>query len=108
MRWLFGLLVIASCVPTSFTYTPATNRGEVAKPENCVVEVVTTPPAKDFEEVGQLDFYNGTEPKTVDDFKSSVAKQVCQVGGDVVIAIANDKGQYTRGTVVRYTKRTDR
>jgi len=108
MRWLPGLLLFVGCVPTSFTYTPATQRGEVARPENCAFEVATTPPAKDSEEVGQLDFYNGTEPKTVDDCKTAVAKQVCQVGGDVVIAIANDKGQYTKGTVVRYTHRTDR
>jgi len=102
MRWML-LLLIAGCTPTTYAYTPSTARGPASKPDNCVVEVVTSPPSADFEEVGTLDFYNGEEPKTVDAFKGAIAKQVCQVGGDAVIAVANDKGQYTKGTVIRYT-----
>jgi hypothetical protein len=63
---------------------------------------VTSPPEKAYEEVGTLTFYNGTEPTTVDGFKTVVAKQVCQVGGDAVIATPNDKGQLTKGTIVHY------
>ncbi len=102
MRWLLVLALIG-CTPTSYAYTPSTSRGPAAKPDNCVVEFLTSQPTNDYEEVGTLDFYNGTEPKSVDDFKKAVAKQVCQVGGDAVIAIANDKGQYTKGTVIHYT-----
>lgn len=102
MRWL-PLLLLAGCTPTSYTYTPSTSRGEIARPDNCVVEIVSAAPQQDFEEVGTLDFYNGDEPKNADAFKKAIAKQVCQVGGDAVIAVANEKGQYMKGTVIRYT-----
>jgi len=91
-------------VPTSYTYSPSFSRGPAPKPEGCPVEVVTSPPEKRYEEVGTLDFYNGTEPVTVEAFKKVVAKQVCEVGGDAVIAIANAKGQLTKGTVIRYER----
>jgi hypothetical protein len=102
MHRLLAVVLVSSCVPTSYTYTPSFPRGPGPKPAGCVVDVVTSPPEKRFEEVGTLDFYNGTEPVTVEDFKKLVVKQVCEVGGDAVIAIANAKRQFTKGTVVRY------
>ena len=97
---IFGLL--AGCVPTEFVFSP-TQKYVTPKPETCKVEVVTSPPSRDYQEVGTLEFYNGTEPKTLADFKDAVTKQVCGVGGDVVVAAADDKGQYTKGTVLAYT-----
>lgn len=104
MLRVLGFVLLAGCVPTSFTYSPSFARGPAAKPEGCPFEVVTSAPPQDFQEVGTLDFYNGDEPTSVDGFKKAVAKQVCQVGGDAVIAIANPKGQYTKGTVVHYNR----
>jgi len=102
MRWLLAVIIASGCVPTSFTYSPSFAKGPTPKPANCAFDVVTSPPTQAYEEVGILSFYNGTEPVTVDEFKKIVAKQVCDVGGDAVIAIANTKGQLTKGTIIHY------
>lgn len=99
---LLVLLGIAGCTPTEFVFSPSV-KGVIAKPAHCHVDVMTSPPSRDFQEVGTLEFYNGTEPKTLDAFEKAVAKQVCDVGGDAVIAVADDKGQYTKGTVIAYS-----
>jgi hypothetical protein len=102
MSRLLALVLLAGCAPTTFAFSPTIN-GVRSKPDNCPVEVITSPPSRDFQEVGTLDFYNGTEPKTLDAFKQAVGKQVCQVGGDAVIAIQDDKGLFTKGRVLAYT-----
>ena len=102
MHRLLAAVFLMGCVPTSYTYTPSFAHGPGPRPEGCAVEIVMSPPAKAYEEVGTLTFYNGTEPTTADEFKRVVSKQVCQVGGDAVFAIANAKGQLTTGTVIRY------
>jgi hypothetical protein len=102
MKRFLALVLLAGCSPTTFAFTPASPRGISAKPHDCPVEIVTSTPERNYEEIGTLDFYNGPEPKNVDDFKKAVAKQVCQAGGDAAIAIANDKGRYTKGSVIRY------
>lgn len=102
MKRILVLVLFAGCASATYSFTPASSRGVLPKPDNCKVDVVTAPPTGNYEEVGTLDFYNGTEPKNVDDFKKAVAKQVCKAGGDAVIAIANDKGQYTKGSVIHY------
>ncbi len=101
MSRLLALAVLAACAPTTFAFSP-TVPVIAAKPDNCPVEVMTSPPSRTFQEIGTLDFYNGDEPKTLAAFKSAVAKQVCGVGGDAVIAISDDKGRFTKGTVIAY------
>lgn len=103
MHRLIALLLLAGCTPTTFAFSP-TVRGTTAKPDNCRVEVMTSLPSRGYQEIGTLDFYNGTEPKTLDAFKEAVSKRVCEVGGDAVVAIADDKGQFTKGTVIAYTE----
>jgi hypothetical protein len=95
-------MVLAGCNSATFVFSP-TLKAITAKPDNCPVDVMTSTPSRGFQEVGTLDFYNGTEPKTLDAFKKSVHKQVCEVGGDAAIAIADEKGLFTKGTVIAYT-----
>jgi hypothetical protein len=102
MRRWFACLLLASCSPTTFVFSPSV-KGVIAKPDNCHVDVLTTYPTRDFQELGTLQFYNGTEPTTLDAFRKAVAKQVCEVGGDAAIAIADDKGQFTKGAILAYT-----
>ena len=102
MHRLLAVVLVSGCVPTSFTYSPMSARGPVAKPEGCAFDVLTMPPTKGYEEVGTLSFYNGEEPTTPEGFKKVVAKQVCEVGGDAVIAISNSAGQLTKGTVIKF------
>src|SRR5262245_7352445 len=102
MHRLLAVVLVSGCVPTSFTYSPTTMRGPGPKPEGCAFEALTSPPTKGYEEVGTLSFYNGEEPTTVEGFKKVVARQVCEVGGDAVIAISNSAGQLTKGTVIHF------
>jgi len=102
MHRVLLLVVLASCSPTTYTYSPTVRRPPPSRPDDCSFEIATSDPSKSFEEVGTLQYYNGTEPRTVEEFKKAVAKQVCGVGGDAVIAITNDKGLYTKGTIIHY------
>ncbi len=102
MHRLVLLLVFAGCVPLSYTYTPATNKPETAKAKGCTFEVVGSQPEQGYEEIGILAHYNGNPPKSVDKFKSAVASQVCEVGGDAVIAAPDAKGVYTKGSIIKY------
>jgi len=56
MRRLLGPLLISGCVPASYTWTPSFARSPARKPEGCAFEVVTSPPARGYEEVGTLTF----------------------------------------------------
>ncbi|MGE0550218.1 MAG: hypothetical protein AB7O24_25395 [Kofleriaceae bacterium] len=101
MHRLALLVLLASCTPTSYAFSPTMRRTPDAKPEGCTFEVVTSQPSRGYEEIGTLTLING-EVKTLDDFKSAVAKQVCSVGGDAAIATGDAKGAYTKGSVIRY------
>ena len=103
MHRLVLLVLLAGCVPLSYAFTPASNRPINPKPEGCKFDVHTSQPANSYEEIGELKHYNGPAPKNIDKFRSAVADQVCQGGGDAVIGTANAKGEYTLGMVIRYT-----
>ena len=101
-RFALAAVLFAGCSPTTFTFTPASAKGVVASPENCTFEVLTSAPDRNYEEIGTLAYYNGKEPTTTDAFKKAVAKQTCKAGGQAVIATANEKGQYTKGSIIVY------
>ena len=101
-RFVLAAAVLVGCAPTTYTFTAASARGVVSKDENCKIEILTSPPTGNYEETGTLEYYNGKEPTNVDDFKKAVHTQACKAGGDAVIAIANEKGQYTKGSVIHY------
>lgn len=102
MRRLLPLVLLAACTPTEFAFSPMV-KGVVAKPSNCPVDVVTSPPSRGYQELGTLELYNGSAPKTLDEFKKAVHKQVCEVGGDAAIAIGDGNGTFTKGSVLAYT-----
>jgi hypothetical protein len=98
------VVLAAGCVPTSYSYTPASSRSFGQRAAGCTFDVVTTPPTETYEEVGVLAHYNGDVPSNLDEFKKVVAKQVCGVGGDAVIASSNGTG-YDKGTIIHYPRR---
>src|SRR5262249_27887532 len=102
MHRVLLLIALASCTPTTYTYSPTTRRLFPSRPDDCSFEVETSTPSKSFEEVGTLHYYNGKEPRTREEFKKAVAKQVWGVGGDAVLAIINEKGLYMNGTIIHY------
>lgn len=102
MKRLLACLVLVGCTPTTFVFN-ASMTGVSPKPDTCTFEVLTSPPSRDYEEVGTLALYDGPPPKTLAAFKQAVAHKVCRVGGDAAIAIADAKGLFTKGTVIAYT-----
>jgi hypothetical protein len=104
MHRLLVVMAVAGCVPTSYAYTPSGSRSFEKRAEGCEFEVTTTPPTKDFEEVGTLLHYNGDVPQNLDKFKAAVAKQVCSLGGDGVIAISSVGKGYDKGTIFHYPR----
>lgn len=101
-RFFVALVVVAGCVPLSYTFTPSSSQAISAKPKGCKFEVVMSQPSEGYEEIGMLDYYNGSAPKDVNKFKSAVAEQVCQVGGDAVVATTDAKGVITKGSVIKF------
>lgn len=73
------------------------------KAANCDFTVMTVPSDRPQEQVGILDAelvpYAAT---TAAEFQDAVRKQVCEVGGDAVLAEINGHGRYVRGTIVRW------
>ena len=103
MRRLSLLVVLlAGCSPLSYAFTPS-GRGVVSKPKGCTFDVKTSQPTEGYEEIGTLEHYNGKPTKDVEKLKSAVAEQVCQVGGDAVVAIPDDKGELNKATVIKWT-----
>jgi hypothetical protein len=100
--WRFALVLTAGCATTTFTFSP-TATVVTPKPEGCKIEVLTSLPSRTFQEMGTLELYNGPPPKTLDKFKTAVAQQACSAGGDAVVAISDDKGLFTKGTVIAYS-----
>ena len=98
------LAVLAGCVPTSYAYTPTATRGFPSRAAGCTFEVSTTEPTQAYEEVGTLTHYNGDVPKSLDDFKKAVSKQVCELGGDFVIVHGDGNGGYPDGTIVHFNQ----
>jgi hypothetical protein len=95
---------LCSCVASvgPYLYTQTGKKLEV-KPPNCEFEVISTAPAKPFEEVGVI------EPEglymsavKVADFRSLAQPHVCAAGADAAIAQVNGKGWYVKGIAIRY------
>jgi hypothetical protein len=101
-RLFLALVLVAGCVPLSYTFTPASSQPVMAKPKGCKFEVVMSQPNEGYEEIGTLDYYNGEAPKDVNKFKKAVAEQVCQVGGEAVVATVDAKGVITKGSVIKF------
>jgi len=103
-RLLVAFALLTGCVSTTYSFTPST-KGEVARPDGCEFQIVDAPPADDFQEIGSLDHYNGDVPKTIEALRSAIKTRVCEVGGDMVIADPDMKGEYKKVTVIKLNRR---
>jgi hypothetical protein len=101
------LLLLAGCVPLSYAFTPSARSQPPAKPAGCKFDMHTSMPSEGFEEIGTLEHYNGDPPKDTEKMRKAVAEQVCQLGGDAVIATQNEKGFFTKGQVIKYVKHAE-
>jgi hypothetical protein len=103
MQRVLLLAMLAGCVPTSYAFTPASARTFPGRAEGCAFELMTSPPSKDYDEIGVLTHYNGDLPTNLDKVRSAVATQVCKLGGEAAIAQSNGHG-YDKVTVIAYPK----
>jgi hypothetical protein len=102
MHRLLVLVLLAGCVPLSYAFTPSARSQPPAKPKGCKFDMHTSNPTEGFEEIGTLEHYNGDPPKDTEKMRKAVAEQVCELGGDAVIATQNEKGFFTKGQVIKY------
>jgi len=104
---VFASALVAGCVPLSYTFTPASSQPVRPKAKGCEFKVVGSQPAEGYEEIGTLEHYNGTPPKDAEKFRKAVAEQVCQVGGDAVITTTNEKGELTKGSIIKFVNHAE-
>jgi hypothetical protein len=95
-------VLFGACAQTGYIYTKTGEAGS-AKPPNCDFVVAVTKVDRPYKEVGILDSQQAP-PQNAADFKERVRAQVCQAGGDAVIAEVSGLGYYIRGTIVRFTE----
>jgi hypothetical protein len=77
-----------------------TGAAGVAKAANCDFLIATSKVDRPYDEIAILDAKMWAEDAA--SFKQTVAAQVCEIGGDAVIAEVNGNGRYVRGTVLRW------
>jgi hypothetical protein len=107
MHRLLVLVLVAGCVPLSYAFTPSARFQPPPKPKGCKFDMHTSQPSDGYEEIGTLEHYNGDPPKDVEKMRKAVAEQVCELGGDAVIATTDAKGHYTKGQVIKYAKHAE-
>jgi len=99
---LGGLAVGCASMSPNYSLTKSAASG-APKAANCDFAVMTVPSDRPQEQVAILDAelvpYAAT---TAAEFQDAVRKQVCEVGGDAVLAEINGHGRYVRGTIVRW------
>lgn len=90
----------------SFPLTTSTSKPLHPKEPGCTFHVRGAFPKEDeFEEIGSM-HSAGYAVDNPNQFKASVAADVCRVGGDIVVTEVNGYGQIVRGTVFRRIPQT--
>ena len=99
---LLASVLLAACSKTSYTRTgtPGATRGA-----GCTFAVLTTVPQTPFREIGVVEFYTpggGTAgyADSVDEARQRSAQFVCAEGGDGLLLQGNDRGYFTRATII--------
>ncbi len=97
-------MLFVSCKPTyRFHQTGAAYE---PRPANCSFRVFATAPASPYEEIGVIEIsskWQTTLHADVDQFRTAIAPQVCEAGGNGVIAVTAVVGGvagYIKGIVV--------
>lgn len=100
---MFAAVLFSSCalyaVKPNYVLTKTGAPG-AAKPKGCDFALVTTKVERAYEEIAILDSTVTAEDAA--SFKQAVGPDVCELGGDAVLAEVNGKGGYVRGTVLRW------
>ena len=93
------IIILSGCAPyLEFTKTgPGHKYDSMSK--DCDFKVYTTPPRKDFEEIGALEFFECS----INDVKRLTAKEVCLNGGNGLLLGLPGTGIHREGCYVNAT-----
>lgn len=101
------LLLASSCAtgsnPRNWTYSHTYDREFDAQPETCSFKVSSLAPTDGkYIEIGTLNFTGlRFNDNSIESFKNSIKKYVCEAGGDHVIGVVNSYGFYVQGIVLK-------
>ncbi len=103
-NWVLGIGLLVGvgttgCGSRTYAATRTNTADTVSKAPDCDFAILTeTEP--DHEEVAILES-EGQPAMTAAEFQRIVGRQVCELGGDAVVAEIDDQGAYLRGKVLR-------
>jgi hypothetical protein len=99
MSRLFLVIALAGCAAGSgYKFSLTAEKPLAAKAPDCQFRVVNVLPETGYRELGVLDAA-GIVADKIDAFKVKIQQQVCEAGGDLVVAEINGYGDYVRGVV---------
>jgi hypothetical protein len=103
-NWVLGTVILlgigaTGCGSRSYAVTRTSADPVVSKAPDCDFAILTQA-EPDYEEVAILE-QDDHPAVTAAEFQNIVRKQVCEVGGDAVVAEVDNQGAYLRGTVLR-------
>ena len=103
-KWVRGIALLfgiatAGCASRNYLMTRTGTAPVVSKAPDCDFAILTTHGERAYEEVATLEG-DGQPAVTAVEFQKRVRKQVCELGGDAVVAEVDNQGAYLRGTVL--------
>jgi hypothetical protein len=101
MSRIFLALLFAGCATTgnNYKFSITAEQQATGRAPDCSFRVVNVAPQQGYNELGVLDYDSGDVATKIDEFKTKIHAQVCQAGGDLVVAEINGFGSYVRGIV---------
>jgi hypothetical protein len=103
-NWVLRIVMLlgigtTGCGSSNYVVTRTSAAPVVSKAPDCDFAILTHA-EPDYEEVAMFEREN-QPAMTAAEFQKMVRKQVCEVGGDAVVAEIDNQGAYLRGTVLR-------
>jgi hypothetical protein len=106
-------VVFAAASSPQATYSPASSTTYPPKPAGCELEVLSTPPADVYDEIGTFDIeqtYGSQRITTGNQLRELIGPQACQLGADGLIAFAAATPEgvaYRRAVAFKYRMNVD-
>jgi hypothetical protein len=101
---LLTFVALAGCATAKITFTRSASEPFPAKPANCQLEILSTPPQRPYTEIGTFDIDaidRDSAIMTASELRERVGPRACEVGADVIIGEKGDNG-YRRAIVLRW------
>jgi hypothetical protein len=104
--------LVALCSACGATTATLTGARYAPREASCEFELLTTALAPGYDEIGTIDVSRGAYATNVytdlSAFGDHIRPDVCQMGGDAIVASQSGFGAYTRATVLKKTAQAAR